>query len=1489
MTSVAQGVRSDSKLNKGKFFFFSTARSINTFREAFGLPQKAAVLVLDGRKLSQRYKAAAVDYWGPGFMDQDETEDRIVTDDPYIDDFSQYIKEVRILFPVKSFRSVSFKENEAVEKSIDILKGKNIPVKLLTQEKYFFINNPKNFMTTKEEWREFLEKNKYTVSDKKPVEDDIGTNIRKATPFNDAANLAALIKMVDAGDLDFMAFPSHEDMMQVKNDLYKHLVDPDGDGVEPQYDDEERERIKKMMMTGQSVISSKAVQDIYTQIVYYPRDFAPSVGTSIQNNRKNPDSRESLTVISKYMRKNKLKDIETLGAFLKTKINAIKDGKMQKVAESIVNKILEKKYKVNNPVLWSASYSEMIEFANTGDFFIPLGEDFLKRALGTEPTKGSVFHVTDVRGVYGLLNMQGKKKAVAGFTQLGDTVADKMFTSGVGAGRSSGFVVKLDGDILTSFYRDARTRPEKGGRRNIKLATLQKSIGRQGFMKVRKEIIQKLHQYNEKAGAKSKIPTQSKLPRGEDATVVLDAWRKQIVRAQKPGPRMIKRYKEQGKPIPKGDGKKFAEMIKYYLDTVEEVVKNNQEMFKKAIIDADMGEKGGYTGYDEKNIENFKVSRVFVVQDSPAYKDLKKSDIVSDLKKEKITLLPITTQQMVDYINKTNVTFASVFKEENKELAGKIMKKFEEKSDWVPKGVVNRESYGDMIEFNSFYDLFFPLGSTLLKRALGDLPENVKGFHIGNLNGMKGLISIQGSKKQISTFTRGAKKEFIRDGITGRGGCVAEVEGRLITSSMKDIFSLPEKNGRRNILLGNLLGLIQDPSASDPIVEDLIDAMAEWTEKNAEPTVVPKGSKMYQPEVVRAWNRAREDADGKMKHEMVKFYLDTTEAVMKKHSKTIEYALLNPFKSSVTNYTAMDIYDENVMDKIKVKNIYFLNTYYNKRGMVGHPDDEEFKEFIEEMKSRGIDVYKAKAKEIVDMIDNSLSDKGATKYFEEELTEAGGDLSYLLLPVGQTQQIGAEKQDKKTKDGIERYSNKFGSYRYVMVMDGETVGAIQVMSRDKSKGVAANVFVKPEFRRQGIAKRLLVQAKKDFDEVEYNPDQSDDGKAWVASVNESKGNSEWVDRVLRKARENGFTGMKGQCAGAAVAINDILFNGEAKLIAAVNQYAYEELDTTVGHVAVLDEETGKIWDVDGEISKDKLESWGMIDPEDPDYKFPNEEAAYEVKMIWQPAAIQMILDEFGECDASLGKKREILKMAAESESLTESIYSKIIKESHDPSTLSSIWNVVERRDLSRLTQLMLSDDACCDTETISGLWDESDPQDAMHYLLPEPEWREWDDSDWEDEEDWTEKEMAKRREYNKGISMEEIYKSREELGEISRELLARDGIAQKSPDGTGAVVKVWRCGVTEGQPVTSVTWSEQYAYKFCTGKKAYHKDDTEVDAYYINLQDVLVSIPHIWESGYREWELLVHPKDLVPVQGYERKNNTSSISETVYNKVLKGL
>ena len=106
---------------------------------------------------------------------------------------------------------------------------------------------------------------------------------------------------------------------------------------------------------------------------------------------------------------------------------------------------------------------------------------------------------------------------------------------------------------------------------------------------------------------------------------------------------------------------------------------------------------------------------------------------------------------------------------------------------------MNQESYGDMIEFGSALEMFIPLGSSILKRVVGDLPENVKGFHISNLEGAANLFNIEGTTKAISTFTRGAKPKFVRDGITGRGGVVTELEGRLITSSLKEMFFFRER------------------------------------------------------------------------------------------------------------------------------------------------------------------------------------------------------------------------------------------------------------------------------------------------------------------------------------------------------------------------------------------------------------------------------------------------------------------------------------------------------------------------------------------------------------------------------------------------------------------------------------------------------------------------------------------------------------------------
>jgi hypothetical protein len=105
---------------------------------------------------------------------------------------------------------------------------------------------------------------------------------------------------------------------------------------------------------------------------------------------------------------------------------------------------------------------------------------------------------------------------------------------------------------------------------------------------------------------------------------------------------------------------------------------------------------------------------------------------------------------------------------------------------------------------------------------------------------------------------------------------------------------------------------------------------------------------------------------------MIKYYLDSVEKIMVKYVEELREAILDEFKGSDKNYQTMGIYDENIMDKIRIKNVYLLDTYYRKRGMPGYPTDMELKQFISDMESEGVDLYKAKVQEIIDTVSGKL-------------------------------------------------------------------------------------------------------------------------------------------------------------------------------------------------------------------------------------------------------------------------------------------------------------------------------------------------------------------------------------------------------------------------------------------------------------------------------------------------------------------------------------
>lgn len=129
------------------------------------------------------------------------------------------------------------------------------------------------------------------------------------------------------------------------------------------------------------------------------------------------------------------------------------------------------------------------------------------------------------------------------------------------------------------------------------------------------------------------------------------------------------------------------------------------------------------------------------------------------------------------------------------------------------------------------------------------------------------------------------------------------------------------------------------------------------------------------------------------------------------------------------------------------------------------------------------------------------------------------------------------------------------------------------------------------------------------------------------SGEESELDIEHIQKVLVRAKIYGFG---GECAEAAIAINDVLFNKEGRLVAAINKWLWDKEKRIIGHVAVQVGED--YWDSNGKKSWEEIESWGMLDENDPDYDLGDspEENAFAVEKIYPSE--EDLIEMFGGCN-----------------------------------------------------------------------------------------------------------------------------------------------------------------------------------------------------------------------------------------------------------------
>ena len=206
-------------------------------------------------------------------------------------------------------------------------------------------------------------------------------------------------------------------------------------------------------------------------------------------------------------------------------------------------------------------------------------------------------------------------------------------------------------------------------------------------------------------------------------------------------------------------------------------------------------------------------------------------------------------------------------------------------------------------------------------------------FHVTNAIGLEKLKRLQNKKKSISAFFN-MDASTMDAGIQGGGGLVVELDANIIMSSKGDLMSMPDKTGRRWVELYNI-----DPKGKmhTELEKMLIDLAIKHDPKNKE---YLKTS----PEIgIGVWYKLQTDFkdDGKKISLIIADYIDSVNAILKKHKKDIQgvvhgyyvrrgaVAVKHPSGRMVGGDSAIkewNVYDEQVVDKIKIIKVHTFNT-----------------------------------------------------------------------------------------------------------------------------------------------------------------------------------------------------------------------------------------------------------------------------------------------------------------------------------------------------------------------------------------------------------------------------------------------------------------------------------------------------------------------------------------------------------------------------------
>jgi len=203
------------------------------------------------------------------------------------------------------------------------------------------------------------------------------------------------------------------------------------------------------------------------------------------------------------------------------------------------------------------------------------------------------------------------------------------------------------------------------------------------------------------------------------------------------------------------------------------------------------------------------------------------------------------------------------------------------------------------------------LSTTALERAFGGLAR-IKGWHVTDLTGFKGLKKLQGKKSSISVMTEIEPSDHSPfDGIETEGGIVVELEGTELISSGQDVWSERLEGGRRGISVTKDM-FPNTYRHLEFMVKEMYDKYSSrfgfQTSKNSR-------------QLGFDLNELGKVLSQKEKGQFIKEYIDNCESILSKN-KRVREELRKYGRAMNIKLNKKHFYNESVVNQISIKNVY---------------------------------------------------------------------------------------------------------------------------------------------------------------------------------------------------------------------------------------------------------------------------------------------------------------------------------------------------------------------------------------------------------------------------------------------------------------------------------------------------------------------------------------------------------------------------------------